>query len=148
MNTKTIHFFTDKLEKHSAYIEPSDKLGFYGKRDFFKSTKDLKKFINDQVTKGAENVKFYQLELHRRTAIPFSVIILTIIAVALTTHKVRNGMGIYLVLGLLISGAFVIIQQFSSVFATKGNLEPFIGAWIPNIIFGFLAIILVIRAPK
>lgn len=44
MNTKTIHFFTDKLEKHSAYIEPSDKLGFYGKRDFFKSTKDLKKF--------------------------------------------------------------------------------------------------------
>jgi lipopolysaccharide export system permease protein len=112
------------------------------------TTKDLKKFINDQVTKGAENVKFYQLELHRRTAIPFSVIILTIIAVALTTHKVRNGMGIYLVLGLLISGAFVIIQQFSSVFATKGNLEPFIGAWIPNIIFGFLAIILVIRAPK
>lgn len=112
------------------------------------TTPKLKLFIQDQVIKGAENVKFYQLELHRRTAIPFSVIILTIIAVALTTHKVRNGMGIYLVLGLLISGAFIIVQQFSSVFAIKGNLDPLIGAWIPNIVFSVLAVFLIIRAPK
>jgi len=112
------------------------------------TTPKLKHFIHDQVIKGAENVKFYQLELHRRTAIPFSVIILTIIAVALTTHKVRNGMGIYLVLGLLISGAFIIVQQFSSVFAIKGNLDPLIGAWIPNIVFSVLAVFLIIRAPK
>lgn len=112
------------------------------------TTPKLKLFIHDQVIKGAENVKFYQLELHRRTAIPFSVIILTIIAVALTTHKVRNGMGIYLVLGLLISGAFIIVQQFSSVFAIKGNLDPLIGAWIPNIVFSVLAVFLIIRAPK
>lgn len=112
------------------------------------TTPTLKKFIQDQIIKGADNVKFYQLELSRRTAIPFSVVILTIIAVSLTTHKVRNGMGIYLVLGLLISGAFIVIQQFSSVFATNGNLHPMLGAWVPNVIFGVLAIVLIIRAPK
>ncbi|MCB9033249.1 MAG: LptF/LptG family permease [Chitinophagales bacterium] len=112
------------------------------------TTDKLSEFIDDQVKKGAEDVSFFELEKYRRTAIPFSVIILTVIGVAMTTHKVRNGMGIYLVLGLLISGAYIIIQQFSSVFATKGNLDPLIGAWIPNIIFSIVAIILLIRAPK
>ncbi|MCB0511484.1 MAG: LptF/LptG family permease, partial [Bacteroidetes bacterium] len=91
---------------------------------------------------------FYELERYRRSAVPFSVIILTLIGVALTTHKVRNGMGIYLVLGLLISGAFIIIQQFSGVFATKGNLDPMLGAWIPNFIFAIVALLLIYRAPK
>lgn len=112
------------------------------------TTRELTQFIGDQIQKGAENVKFFQLEKHRRTSIPFSVILLTIIGFALTTHKVRNGMGIYLVVGLLISGAFVIIQQFSGVFATKGNLNPLIGAWIPNILFSVVALLLIKRAPK
>jgi lipopolysaccharide export system permease protein len=112
------------------------------------TTSQLKKFIKDQRRKGSENVKFFELEQHRRTAIPFSVIILTLIGVAMTTHKVRSGMGIYLVAGLFISGAYVIIQQFSSVFATQGNLDPLIGAWVPNIIFIVVAAVLLKRAPK
>jgi lipopolysaccharide export system permease protein len=112
------------------------------------TTKELKKFIVDQIHKGNENVKIYQVEKYRRTAIPFSTIILTLIAVAMTTKKVRNGMGLYIVAGMLLSGAYIIIQQFSTVFATKGNLDPFIAVWIPNIIFGVIAILLIIRAPK
>jgi lipopolysaccharide export system permease protein len=112
------------------------------------TTKELKQFIIDQKHKGNENVKLYEVEKYRRTAIPFSTIILTLIAVAMTTKKVRNGMGLYIVAGMLLSGAYIIIQQFSTVFATKGNLDPFIAVWIPNIIFGVIAILLVIRAPK
>lgn len=112
------------------------------------TTPQLNTFIRDQQRKGSENVKFYQLEKYRRTAIPFSVIILTLIGVAMTTHKVRSGMGIYLVAGMFISGAYVIIQQFSSVFATQGNLSPLIGAWVPNIIFSIVAVVLLRRAPK
>lgn len=112
------------------------------------TTPQLNKFINDQKRKGSENVKFFELEKYRRSAIPFSVIILTLIGVAMTTHRVRSGMGIYLVAGMFISGAYVIIQQFSSVFATQGNLDPLIGAWIPNIIFIIVAAVLLKRAPK
>lgn len=112
------------------------------------TTTELKKFIDDQIHKGNENIKIYEVEKHRRTAIPFSTIILTLIAVAMTTKKVRNGMGLYIVAGMLLSGTYIIIQQFSTVFATKGNLDPFIAVWIPNIIFGVIALLLVIRAPK
>ncbi len=112
------------------------------------TTEQLKKFIDDQIHKGNENIKTYQVEQFRRTAIPFSAIILTLIAVAMTTKKVRNGMGLYIVAGMLLSGAYIIIQQFSTVFATKGNLDPLIAVWIPNIVFGIIAILLIFRAPK
>ena len=112
------------------------------------TTPELDQFIADQIRKGNDNVKIYKVERYRRTAIPFSTIILTLIAVAMTTKKVRNGMGLYIVAGMMLSGAYIIIQQFSTVFATKGNLDPFIAVWIPNLIFGVIAAALVLRAPK
>jgi lipopolysaccharide export system permease protein len=49
---------------------------------------------------------------------------------------------------MLLSGAYVIIQQFSTVFATKGSLDPRMAVWVPNLIFGVIAVLLVMRAPK
>jgi lipopolysaccharide export system permease protein len=112
------------------------------------TTKQLNKFIVDQKHKGNENIKIYEVERYRRTAIPFSTIILTLIAVAMTTKRMRNGMGLYIVAGMLLSGAYVIIQQFSTVFATKGSLDPRMAVWVPNLIFGVIAVLLVMRAPK
>lgn len=112
------------------------------------TTPELDRFIIEQKEKGAENLQFYETEKYRRTAVPVSTIILTFIAYAMTTQKRRNGMGIYIVAGLAISGIYVITQQFSTVFSTKGNLEPLWGAWIPNFIFTIVAAILVWRAPK
>lgn len=112
------------------------------------TTPELIKFIEEQNEKGAENLQFYEVERHRRTAVPVSAIILTLIAFAMTSKKRRNGMGIYIVAGLLLSGIYIMLQQFSTVFATKGNLAPIIGAWIPNIVFAFVAVVLIWRAPK
>jgi len=112
------------------------------------TTPELLRFIKEQEEKGAENLQFYEVEKYRRTAVPVSTLILTVIAYAMTTKKRRNGMGIYIVAGLAISGIYVMLQQFSTVFSTKGNLEPIWGAWIPNILFSFVALILLWRAPK
>lgn len=112
------------------------------------TTPELEQFIEEQKAKGAENLQFYEAEKYKRTAVPISTIILTMIAYAMTTKKRRNGMGIYIVAGLAISGIYIMIQQFSTVFSTKGNLEPMWGAWIPNIIFTFVAFVLMWRSPK
>ncbi|HUH73476.1 MAG TPA: LptF/LptG family permease [Chitinophagales bacterium] len=112
------------------------------------TTPELEKFIAEQNAKGAENLQFYEIEKYKRTAVPISTIILTIIAFAMTTKKRRNGMGIYIVAGLAISGIYIMIQQFSAVFSTKGNLEPIWGAWIPNIFFAVIALFLIWRSPK
>ena len=112
------------------------------------TTPELEDFMSELKEKGADNIQFYESEKHKRTAVPFSTIILTIIAFAMTSKKRRNGMGIYIVAGLGLSGIYVMIQQFSTVFSTFGNLSPVWGAWIPNIIFSFIALVLVWKAPK
>ena len=42
----------------------------------------------------------------------------------------------------------ILTDRFSTIFSTKGNLDPNIAAWIPNIVFGCLTIYLYKKAPK
>ncbi len=109
---------------------------------------ELRKFINQEKLKGSKNVAFYQVEKHQRIAFPFATIILTLIGVALSSRKVRGGIGFQIAAGLLISFTFVLFMRISTTFATYGSLPPIIAVWIPNMIFGVLAVFLVNKAPK
>src|SRR5947208_1705473 len=44
-----------------------------------------------------------------------------------------------LAVGLVMAAVFVIMDKFSVTFATKGNFSPMLAAWMPNIIFSFVA---------
>ena len=112
------------------------------------TTRELSDFIDKLLLKGAQYVEFYQVEKHRRTAIPFATFILTFIGFGVASRKVRGGMGLHLLIGIAISFTYILFLQFSMTFATKGNLSPFLSVWIPNVIFGVLSVILVIKSPK
>ena len=109
---------------------------------------ELRDFIEDLKMQGADNIKVFLVELNRRVAFPFSTFILTLIGASLSTRKVRGGIGIHVAIGIAISFLYILFMQFSVEFATKGNLPPVIAAWIPNIIFGTLAVFLYRLAPK
>ena len=78
------------------------------------------------------------LEKNKRITIPISVIILTILAVAVASFKKRGGIGLNLALGISLAFVFVFFDKFFSVLVTESNLNPYLGAWIPNIIFAFV----------
>jgi lipopolysaccharide export system permease protein len=109
---------------------------------------ELNGFIERERSKGSEFIDYYILEKHRRLANPVANIILTLIAVAMASRKVRGGIGMHIGIGIGISFSYVMFMQVSSVFATEGGLNPAIAAWVPNIIFLLLALILLRRAPK
>jgi len=108
----------------------------------------LKEFIENLKMQGSDNVNSFLIELHKRIAFPFSTFILTLIGVSLSTRKVRGGIGIHLAIGIAIIFLYILFMQFSAEFATKGNLNPVLAAWIPNIIFGLVAAFLYRLAPK
>ncbi len=85
------------------------------------------------------NATEYEVEKHKRRANPFSAFILTLIGVSLASRKVKGGLGLHLGLGILISFAYIMFMQISTVFALSGSLPPFVAVWIPNLIFGGLA---------
>jgi len=109
---------------------------------------ELRTFIEKEKLKGSENIKEYEVEKHKRIAFPFATIILTMIGVSLSSRKVRGGIGMHLGLGITLTFGFILFQQISTVFATRGDLDPALAVWIPNIIFGILAVFLLRIAPK
>jgi lipopolysaccharide export system permease protein len=109
---------------------------------------ELGQFINDQKLRGSPIVKFYEVEKHKRIAAPFATLILTIIGLTLSSRKVKGGIGIHIGVGIALSSLFILFIQFSTTFATNGNLHPMVAVWIPNVFFGFIAMLLYMRVPK
>ena len=112
------------------------------------STPELNALIALEKSRGSENINTLLLEKHNREALPLSVLILTIIGGTVASKRVRGGNGLHIAAGILISIAYVLVGRFASVFATKGNFDPVLAAWMPNIVFGLLAYYLYRRAPK
>ena len=109
---------------------------------------ELNEFISIAKMQGETNVTSYLIEKYRRTANPFSTFILTIIGVAVSSRKVRGGIGAQLGAGLVIAFGYILFMQFSSQFSISGSLPPLVAVWIPNFIFMFVAVILYRLAPK
>ena len=109
---------------------------------------ELNNYINEEEIKGSEQIVNHKIEKHKRIAFPFSAIILTLIAVAISSRKIRGGIGLHLGIGILIAFTYILFMQVSTTFATNSNLPAGISVWIPNIIYALLALILLKKAPK
>lgn len=109
---------------------------------------EIRDHIKNLELKGADNTLPYRIEMHKRIASPAAIIILTIIGAALSSRKVRGGMGLHLGIGIVITFAYILFMEFSRVFAMSGVFSPFIAAWLPNIIFSIIGIYFLVKAPK
>ena len=107
----------------------------------------LNESINNLKLRGVNTIE-YEIEKHKRRSVPFSAIILTIIGVSLASRKIKGGIGFHLGLGLLLSFSYILFMQVTTVFATSGLLPPWQAMWIPNILYGLLAIFLYREAAK
>jgi lipopolysaccharide export system permease protein len=112
------------------------------------TTPELKHFIALDELRGGEDVNTFRVESYRRTATPVTVVILTFIGAVVAARKVRGGSGAHLAIGFLTAAAFIIMDRFSTVFSTKASFPPLIAAWVPNIVFVFVALYMYRKAPK
>ena len=110
--------------------------------------KELNDYIDLLQLQGSDELKLFLIEKHRRFANPFAVFILTLIGVSLSSRKIRGGIGMSIGIGLALSFSYILFLQFASQFSLKGNLDPMLAMWIPNIIYIFIAFVLYKLAPK
>ena len=109
---------------------------------------ELRDHIQGLQARGAEGIKAYQVEMHQRMASPAAILILTLIGAALSSRKVRGGIGMHLGIGITIAFSYILFMQVSKSFAISGSLSPALAAWIPNFIFCIIGIYLLMKAPK
>lgn len=112
------------------------------------TTPELNEFIKLEKLRGSGDVNALMLEKNNRNANPVSVFILTLIGACIASRKIRGGSGFHLAIGVLICVLYILVGRFASVFALKGNFNPIVAAWLPNVAFGILAWYLYRRASK
>ena len=128
-------------------MEPMDLVFSKGQQETFTSP-ELKQYIAKQKNRGSSNVVQYEVEYHKRIASCFASFILTIIGASLSARKRKGGMGLYLGIGLALSFSYILLQSISSTFAINAGLPSVIAAWIPNILYAFIAYYCYRNAPN
>ncbi|MBQ7157036.1 MAG: LptF/LptG family permease [Bacteroidaceae bacterium] len=128
-------------------MEPQDFLITKGQQETL-TTPKLKAYIERQKQRGFAQTKEFEVEYYKRGASSFAAFILTVIGVSLSAQKRKNGLGISLGIGLALSFTYIMFQTVSSTFATNANMPPAIAAWIPNIVYAFIAYYVYKKAPK
>lgn len=128
-------------------MEPTDLVYSKGQQETFTSP-ELLDYISKQSSRGSGNVVQYEVEFHKRIAMSFSSFILTIIGLSLSARKRKGGMGLYLGIGLGLSFGYIMLQTVSSTFAINAGTPPVLAAWIPNLIFAFIAYFCYRHAPR
>ena len=130
--------FTFDLEDLTPLVYVAETLSLF----------DLIKFIDKERERGSANINVYLVVLYKKYSVPISAFILTIIAVAVSSMKRRGGMGINLAIGILLAFAFIFFDKIFGVLAEESAIPPLIAVWIPNFVFGILAIYLLRNAKR
>ena len=128
-------------------MEPMDLVFSKGQQETFTSP-ELLQYISKQQERGSQNVVQYEVEFHKRIATSFASFILTIIGVSLSSRKRKGGMGLYLGIGLALSFTYIMLQTISATFAINAGMPAILAAWLPNILFVFIAYYCYRQAPS
>ncbi len=109
---------------------------------------ELIKFIETSKKRGVKNLNAHLVELHKRSSLPVSSYILTVIAVALAFRKRRGGTGVNLALGFGLMFIYIFFLKVSEVLGAVAGANSLLTVWMPNVIFGLLALYLYYNARK
>ena len=106
---------------------------------------ELRNFIEREKFKGSASISVYLNELYQRTSLPFSSVILTLLALSLSSRKRRGGIGLNLAIGIVMAFIYIFGNEASKVLSNVGNLDPLLAVWMSNIVFGIITMFLYIR---
>ncbi len=135
MKEEISHF--NKLDS-VIIMEPSDFL-FTRNQQETMTNKELREYIIKQKNRGSANLMAFEVEYYKRFASPFAAFILTTIGMSISSRKRKGGMGVALGTGLALSATYILLQSISATFSINAGLHPAIAAWLPNVLFFFIA---------
>ena len=104
------------------------------------TTDELIRFRNRERNKGSNLVPMIEIVLYERTAYPFATYILTLIGVAVSSRKSREGVGKNIIIGISASVLYIFFMKMTTVASLNVGLAPMVAVWVPNVIFAVVAI--------
>lgn len=112
------------------------------------TTPELHEYIERQRNRGVGNIQNFEIEYHRRFAGIAAAYILTVIGMALSSRKVKGGMGLNIGIGLLLAFSYILFMTITQSFAASDLTSPMVAMWIPNLVYLVIAVMLYLRASR
>lgn len=112
------------------------------------TSSQLKTYIDRQKVRGVGSIQTFEIEYHKRFATIMAAFILTTIGASLSSRKIKGGMGMNIGIGLALSFSYILFMTVTSTFAINGYVSAATAAWIPNVVYTFIAIYVYRKAPR
>ena len=119
----------------------------FRKRERHLSFTELRQALNSTTLKAKKRNRL-SFEWHRRLSLPFACIVLGFIAAPLSVQSRTGSRLSGVVLGLVLFLLYYLFVSAAKAFGQDGPFPPAIGLWLPNVLFGVLAVILWIKTAR
>jgi lipopolysaccharide export system permease protein len=128
-----------KLELAKTFAAIERKL-----KDWEMSIDDIRKKMEEIKRTGGDTTP-YEIELHKRYAIPFTCIVFALIGVPLGIQPHRSGRSYGFILSIFILIAYYVSLTASEILAARKIIPAFSAGWAPNLLFSGLGIYLLVK---
>ncbi|MEO0081384.1 MAG: LptF/LptG family permease [candidate division WOR-3 bacterium] len=108
------------------------------------STRELTHYIG-KMRRAGEDVADEEVELHYRFSYSLIGLIVVLLGLPLSVRLRKGGVMFGLGLGLLVSFLYWGATQLCRAYGTSPVISPAMAAWIPNIVFGAIAVVLMLE---
>ncbi len=142
----------DVLAKHDELVMP--ELNFkpvnlleLQKNPEEMSFSELQIFIKEMREIGAV-VRKWVVEMHLKISYPFANFVIILFGAPIAAQKRRSGTAVGIGISLLVCFIYFLFIRTGQVLGHEGTLDPWLAAWIGNIIFGIAGIYTMIKARK
>jgi lipopolysaccharide export system permease protein len=111
----------------------------------FLSSLEILTFLQTHKRLSHEKIARIRVDLHYRLAMPWTCLIVTLLGIPFGAQSGRRGafLGIVLALGLFFG--FYVFVNVGLAFGKKQLIAPWVGGWLPNLLFFTLGLILIHR---
>ncbi len=97
---------------------------------------------------GAGSVGLPKIQFYGKLFYPLSILVVTILGVALASVKRSSGTGFILGAGLAVSFLYLALMKIIEPFGAAGTIDPLVAALIPHGLFFVISIGVLIKTPK
>lgn len=142
-----------KFTRFEVHYDLKELLGALDSADRQKSRKEmslqeLRKTI--ELTADLKNNTYYRARtaLADRFSMPFACLFIGVLAFALGAQLHVNRKSFGLLLGFVFFLVYYILYSMGHSMAKKGQIDPWLGSWMPNIVIGILAVYFLVQVAR
>lgn len=140
-------FETKISDTKNFQLQPPSNLYFFVLNSFRNKLTNIEN-LNSRIEYFTSEIYKYEVEIHKKYAIPFACIVFVLVGAPLGVLTRRGSFGVAASISLFFFLLYWICLIGGEKLADRRLLNPFLGMWIANFIIGVLGILLTYRMNK